>query len=198
MPGKREASDLRGASVQHMKEHALAPLDSHRLTMAQHASVDGEKLVAHLIAMRHSLGQRGFHPAFTTILELRDCRRWREEVHRHVSTAAQGGLKFFQREKHFAVVVTGVLLGFDIHRAHLPTVLAIGQVRSGADVGVIEAQSPRLRHKRNSATTVRRDERRALLRRPVDVGRKKLSVPVQLLRRIRFIANINCDALAFF
>src|ERR1039457_3031742 len=91
-----------------------------------------------------------------------------------------------------------MLLGFNVNRSDEAAVLACSQVRSSADVGVIEAKTRRPRHKGDSAAAVRRDERCTLFGRSIDVGRNELSVPVQLLGRIRLITNIDGDSLTFF
>ncbi len=51
-----------------------------------------------------------------------------EEVHRHVSAAAEGGLELFEGEEDFAVVGSGVVGGFDVDGAGEAVVLAGGEV----------------------------------------------------------------------
>ncbi len=51
---------------------------------------------------------------------------------------------------------------------------------------------------RDAAASMRWNKRRALLRGAIDIGRKKLSMPMQLLRRVRLIVNVDRDWLAFF
>ena len=63
---------------------------------------------------------------------------------------------------------------------------------------MIEAQSRGPRFERNSPAAVRRNKWSTFLRRSIDVGRKKLPVPVQLLRGVRLISNVDRNALAFF
>ena len=142
-PGKREAANLGGAAVQDVKQDTLAWFHPHRLAMTEHAPVDGEGFVADFVAMRHALGQRSFHAALAAVLELRDCRCRREEVHRHVAAAAQRRLKFFQGEKDFAVVVAGMLLRFDVDRPDLSAVLAIAKGSRRRGRGCDRSANPR-------------------------------------------------------
>src|SRR6516165_1619154 len=51
MARQRQAADLAGARVQHVEEHALARLDSDRLTLAKDATVDREEIVGGLVAL---------------------------------------------------------------------------------------------------------------------------------------------------
>ena len=73
----------------------LALLDAYRLAMTQHSPIDGEGIVADLVSVRHTLGERGFHLAPAGVLERGDRLRWREEVHRHITASTQRGLKLF-------------------------------------------------------------------------------------------------------
>ena len=45
---------------------------------------------------------------------------------------------------------------------------------------------------------MRRNERRAFFRGAIDIGGKKLPVPMQLLGRVGLIVNVDRDRLAFF
>ena len=139
--GKSEAANLGGAAVQNVKQYPLALLHAHRLAVTQHAAVDGEGIVADFVAVRHALGERGFHLALAGIFESGNGLRGREEVLRHVAAAAEGGLKLLEGEEDFAIVVAGVLFGFDVNGADQAAVLTASKIRSGADVGVVEAET---------------------------------------------------------
>ncbi len=54
MSGQRQAANFRGAAVQHVKQHALALFNPHRLAVPQHTAIDGEIAVAHFVAVRHA------------------------------------------------------------------------------------------------------------------------------------------------
>ena len=38
-----------------------------------------------------------------------------QEIHRHITAAAERGLEFFQGEEYFAVVIARIILGFDVY-----------------------------------------------------------------------------------
>src|SRR6476646_2339934 len=97
--GQRQAPDFGRASIQHMEQHALASLYPEGLAMAQHSSVDGERSVPNLEAMRRALRERGLHRTLTAIFQTFYNRCWRQEVHRHVTTAAVCGLEFLQGQE---------------------------------------------------------------------------------------------------
>ena len=69
--------------------------------------------------------------------------------------------------------------------------------RAGHDVGVVEAETRRLRHEGDAAHAVRRNEGRAFLGRAVDLARNHLAVPVHQLGRVGVVVDIDDDALAF-
>ena len=139
--GKREAANLGGAAVQHMKQDALALLHAHGLSVAEHAAVDGEGVVADLVALRHAFGERGFHRRLALFFERLHAGGRRKGVHGHVSAAAEGGLEFFQDEEDFAIVTARLVLGLDVDRSDLSAVLAGGEIGSGAIVRVVEAKA---------------------------------------------------------
>ena len=141
MAGKREAANLGGTAVENVKQNALALLHAHRLAVTEHAAVDGEGIVADLVSVRHPFGEGSFHLALAGIFECGNGLRGREEVLRHVAATAQRGLKFFEGEEDFAIVIAGVLFGFDVNGADQAAVLAGGKISSGTDVGVVEAET---------------------------------------------------------
>ena len=53
--GQGQAAVLSGAAVEHVQQHPLAGLHADRLAVAEHASVDRECVIAHLVAVRHAL-----------------------------------------------------------------------------------------------------------------------------------------------
>ena len=141
--GQRQAADFGRASIQHMEQHALASLYPYGLAMTQHPPVDGEGTVANLEAVRGALRKRGFHRALASILEGSVYRCRGEKIHRHIAAAAERGLEFLQGQEDFAIVISRMVLRFDVHRPHQAAVLPCTQVRLGMNVGVIEAKSRR-------------------------------------------------------
>ena len=93
--GKGEAANLGGAGVEDVKENAFAGFHADRFAVAEHASVDGEGIVADFESVRQAAGEGGFHFALAGIFEFGDGLGGREEVLRHIAAAAEGGLKFF-------------------------------------------------------------------------------------------------------
>ena len=127
--GKGEAANLGGAGVEDVEEDALAGFHADGIAVAEHASVDGEGIVADFESVRQAAGEGDFHFALAGIFEFGDGLRGREKVLRHVAAAAEGGLKFFESEEDFAVVVAGMVLGLDVDRADEASVLAEIEIR---------------------------------------------------------------------
>ena len=86
---------------------------------------------------------------------------------------------------------TRLVVRLDVHRPHLPAVLPGMQVCPGAVVRVIEAQPRGSRRERDAPHPVRRNVRRAFFRRAVYVGGYELPMPVQLLRRVHVIVDLD-------
>jgi len=122
----------------------------------------------------------------------------RQKVLSHVATTALRGLEFFEGQEDFAIIIAGILFRLDVHRADETVVLAIREVRSGAHVCVIEAKAGRPGFKRDAAAAMGRDEGRAFFGCAVDVGGDELAVPVQLLRRVGVVVDVDRHAMAFF
>ena len=196
--GQRETANLGGAAVQHVEEHAFALLHPNRFTATQHSSVDREGSIPDLESMRHAFGERGVHGVLAGLFQFLDRRRGHQKLHVHVTAAAVRGFEFLQREEHFAVIIARVVLRLYIHRTHQARVLSRAQVCPRADVRVIEAIAGRLGDERNAPASVGGNERRALFRRAIDIGRQKLPMPVQLLGRVRLVVNVDGDLPAFF
>src|ERR1700733_2703677 len=198
MTGKSEAANLACASVEDMEENPFPLLHPNRLAMTKHPSIDGEQGIADLVALWPSSGERGLHCAFAGILQTSYCSCGREEVHIHVSTLAEGRVKFLQRQEDFTVVVARIASWFDIHRPDESTVLPSAEVASSTDMRVIEAKAKGLWNERNSAASMRSDERRPFFCRTVYIRRDSLSMPVKLLWNVGLIMYIDRDTLAFF
>src|SRR5471030_1927981 len=105
---------------------------------------------------------------------------------------------FLEREENLAIVVSRIVLRFDIYRTDRARVLSGGQICPRMDVGVVEAIPGRLGHERNAAASMSGNERRAFFRGAIDIGRKKLPVPMQLLGRVRLVVDVDRELLAFF
>src|ERR1039458_5146961 len=56
-----EASNLGRTSIEHMKQHTLALFHANGIAMAEHAAVNGERAVVHLVTMGHPLRHRCLH-----------------------------------------------------------------------------------------------------------------------------------------
>ncbi len=196
--GQREAANLARASVEHVEEHALSLFYADRLAMAEHPAVDGEGVVADFVTVLVAFGERGAHRALTLIFERWDGSGGREKVHRHVAATAECGLKLLEREKDFAVVRARIVLRLDVDRADESAVLAGAEVCAGSDVRVIEAQAGWSGYEGDAAAPVWRHEGRALFRGAIDIGRDGLAVPMDLLRPVGVIVDVDGDALAFF
>jgi hypothetical protein len=148
--------------------------------------------------MRHAFGERSHHSVLAGIFQFPYRRCGKQKVHGHVTTATVRRFEFLQREENLAVIVSGVVLGFDIYRTDQARVVPRAQICPRADVGVVEAIPGRLWDERDAAASVRGNERRAFFRGAIDIGRKKLPMPMQLLGRVRLIVNVDRDLFAFF
>src|SRR5579872_1101363 len=150
MSRQSKAANLCGAPVQDVKQHALALLHTHRFTMTQHAAIDGEVTIANLVTVGHTLCERGFHGRLASRFEFFHLGG-RQEILGHVAALTERWFKFFEYEKDFAIVISGVVLRFDIDRTNLARILPGVKVGPGAVMRVIEAQSQRLRSEGDSA-----------------------------------------------
>src|SRR5215831_1611882 len=170
MSRKSQAANFRRASIQNMKQDALACFYPHRFAMAQHATIDREVAIANLKSMGHALCDRGPHCRLATLFQLPHFRDRSEKVLGHISPLAERGLKLLQREEDFAVEVARVVLRLNIYRADLATVLPRRKIGTGPIVSVIEAQACRLRSEGDGAHSVRRNMRSSCLCRSIDIG----------------------------
>jgi len=64
-------------------------------------------------------------------------------------------------------------------------------------VGVVESETRRLRYEGNATHAVPRNVWRALLGGAVNINGNELAVPVQLLRRVGVVVDIDYDLFAF-
>ncbi len=170
VPGQSEAAVFGGAAVEHVHQDPVAGLHLDRDAVAEGAAVDGKALVADLVTVRCPRCQRRGHRLLAPVAEFRN-RVTGQEAAGHVAALAQRGLEFLEREEHFAVIGARLVFGLDVDRADQAPVLATGQVRARVEVGVVEAEARRARHKGDLAHAARRDERGALLGRAINVNR---------------------------
>jgi hypothetical protein len=75
------------------------------------------------------------------------------------------------------------------------SVVGLFEICAGPDVGVIETIPGWLGDERDSTASVSGNKRRALFRDAIDIGRRKLPMPVQLLRRVRLVVCVDRDLL---
>ena len=165
--------------------------------MAEHAAIDRKQVVADLVAVRLPARHRRPHRGFAQILKRLDAGGVGQEIRRHVAAAAERRLEFLEHQEHFAVVTAGLLFRLDVNRADLSAILPIGEVGAGHEMRVIEPQSGRPRHKTDPARAMSGNVRRALLRGAVDIHRHGLPVPMQLLRRVGIVPDIDHHLPAF-
>src|SRR5882672_8471076 len=118
--GQRQAANFGGASIQDMEQHPLSSFYPYRLAMAQHPPVDGERTVPNFVPMRRALCQRGLHGAFSRIFQVFYYRCRGQEIHCHITATAECGLKFLQGQEDFAIVITRIVLRFDVYGATSP------------------------------------------------------------------------------
>ena len=197
MSGQRKAADLGRAPVQDVEEYTFALLHPYRFTAAQHSSIDGEGTIPDLESVRHAFGERGVHGVLAGIFQILHRRRGRQKVHVHVTAAAERRFELLQREENLAIIVPGIVLRFDIHRTDQARVLSRAQVCRRMNVRVVKTIAGRLRDERDAAASMRGNERRAFFGGAIDIGGKKLAMPMQLLGRVRLVVNIDGDLFAF-
>ncbi len=171
MAGQGQAANLRCAGIHHMKQHSLARFDADRLAVAEHSAVDAEELVPDLVAFRHAARARGAHRGFAGSLQLRIGGRRHEKVHVHVATATQRGFELLQREEDFAVELSGLASGLDVHRAGLRAVETGIELTAGDEMGMVKTQSRGSGCKADTPHAMRWNVRRAFLRGTVDIDR---------------------------
>ena len=192
-----ETANLRGASVQNVKENSLAVLDANGIAVAQHPPIDRERAVANFKAMRHALGERRLHGRLSSFLQLLVDGRGREKIHVHVASAAEGRLEFLQDKEDLAVVVSGLVPGLDVNRSHQAAVLSCGKICPCAHVRMVKAKARWRGREDDAPLSVRRNEGRTFFGGAVNIGRDRLAVPVQLFGRVRVVVDIDGDLPAF-
>ena len=196
MSRQRKAANLGRAPIQNVEEHALALLHPNRLTVAEHPSVDGEITIPDLISVRHAFGERCFHRGLAGGFEFSYLGR-RQKILVHVAALTERRLEFFEHEKDFAIVSAGLVPGFDVNRTDLPAVLPREKIGARAIVRVIETKPGGAGSEGDAPHAMRRDERRPLLCRTIDIGRNHLPMPVQLLGRVGVVVDFDRRWLAF-
>src|SRR5208282_3000684 len=194
---QRKAANLGGASIQDMEKDAFSLLHANRLSVAEHAPVDGERCVADFVPVRHALGERGLHRRLAGLFERMDASLGSQEIHGHVAPAAEGGLELLEHQKDFAVVSARFAPRLDVHRPHLAAIDSGSEVGAGTDVGVIEAETSRSWREHDAPQAMRGNVRRSLLGGAIHVGRDILAMPVQLLGRIAIVEHVHDDLPAF-
>src|ERR1700733_9790509 len=67
---QRQAADLARTSIQDVKKNTLALFYPDRIAMAEHTSIDGERVIPDLISLGHALGKRRFHGTLACIFQI--------------------------------------------------------------------------------------------------------------------------------
>ena len=98
VPGQGQAAGFGGAAVEDMQQHPLTGLDANRIAVAEHPAVDGEPRVTDLVAHVGATGERGRHRRFALCFEV-GVLLTGQEVTGHVSSPAESGLKFLERQE---------------------------------------------------------------------------------------------------
>src|SRR5882724_196037 len=180
MSGQGQAANLRRTAVQDVKEHPLALFYAHPLAVAQHATIDGEIAIAHFIAVRHPLRERGFHRGLTSRFKFFGARGGSQKILGHVAALTERRFELLEYEKHLPVVAPRLMPGLYVNRPELATVLSCVEIRTRPIMRVVETETGRTRSEHDAAHSVRRDERSSFLRRAIHIRRNELSVPMQL------------------
>src|ERR1700740_2822773 len=180
-----------------MKQHALALFHTDWVTMPQHAAVNRERAVANFESVRHSFRKRSFHRGLACFFQRLHAGRGGKKIHIHVSAAAERRLKFLQHQKDFAVEISWRGFWLNVNRPYLSAVLPGGKVCARAVVCVIKANPGRAWSERDSPHSVRGNEGRALFGSSIDISGNRLSVPVELLRRVRVVKDVHDDRHTF-
>lgn len=94
-------------------------------------------------------------------------------------------------------VCARLISGFDVDGSDQAAVLPRMQVGACAQVCVIKAEPRRPRGKRNATRAVCRDIGCSLFGGTIHVSREKLSVPVQLFRRVGIVVDVHNHTQAF-
>ncbi len=110
--------------------------------------------------------------------------------------AGKERLPVAQGEKEFLVVVAGVVAAIDVDEAELSGVGTFVQVVHRHGVRVVPAGSGRAGRELETAPTVGRHERGALLFGAVDFGRNEHAVPVDQFRGIGVVDDVDGDRFA--
>src|SRR6202035_5372885 len=98
---QRKIANCAGAGVEDVQQHALTLFDADRLTLAEHTSIDREKIVVKLIAFGQALGVG--QELWRRLDQRLDAICRREKLHPHIGLREKWP-EFLQRQKQFAVV----------------------------------------------------------------------------------------------
>ena len=130
-------------------------------------------------------------------LQLLDRRAGREHVHGHIAAAAERRLEFLHHQEHLPIVGAGVVLRLDVDGPRLAGIGAAIEVGTRRNMGVIEAETCRLRQEGDPPHASCRHEGRAFLGRTVDVAWNHLPVPMHKLRHVSVIVDVDHCLLPF-
>src|SRR5215468_8726757 len=103
------------------------------------------------------------------------------------------GLPIAQGEEEFLVVLARVVAVFDVDEAELARVRALVQVIHSHGVRVIPSASGWTWREFEAPPSMRLYDRRALLLRAVHLGRDEHAMPMNKLRCIRVVDDVNSD-----
>ena len=152
-PGSARLRISRRAGVEHVEQHALALLHADRFAVTEHAAVDGEQLVADLVALRSS--PVASSSAASAHLLAAPRRAAPDSTSIAMSPPwLNDGLEFLHHQEHFAVVGAGIVLRLDIDRTGL------------ARVGAAVRDRRRLRHACDRSESRRASGTKAMRRMP--------------------------------
>src|SRR5258705_2178306 len=124
-------NSVRGASIEHVKQNAIASAHADRLAVSKRFVIDRGGLIQHLYRVVR-------RPPFSYVLHGDEFR-----------------IPLMRREKNFLVIIAGIVFRFDVEEAKLSGIQATAQVFAGEGVGVIPAGSAWLRCERILARTSR-------------------------------------------
>ncbi len=176
-----------------MEQNTLTLLDADRIAVPQHLAVNAEEIVADFVTLG---AVELFIGLFADVLQLPD-RSAGKKIHLHVAALAERRQELLERQEDLAIVGTRIVRRLDIDRAGLPSVGPETEIIHRNDMGVVETESRWLRHKGDAAHAVGWNVRRALLSGAININGNELAVPVELLRRVGIVVNIDEDLLAF-
>src|SRR6185312_906345 len=102
-----------------------------------------------------------------------------------------------QHQEEFTVELSRFAPGLDVDRARLPTVETGVEMTARDEMRMIETQPGGSGHEAHTAHAMRWNVRRAFLGRAIDVDRQRLPMPVELLRDVGVVEDVDRDSAAF-